>query len=617
MDDVVREKFSWIRTLNEARVDPKGLQRIKHKLGLKPLKGFELELIGRHLVNCEPNPEFASFRVAILSGFSSQPLANAMRVAALKEGFLAQVYEAPYGSIRPEILSLDSGLYSFNPQLILLDLGITALEHLPTHPIADTDVEQALDAELIGIQTLWRTLSERLSVPIVQSTLVAPAEILAGIADRKVLWSTSTYIHALNSRLLSSAPTFIRWLDLDALSKYVGLLNWHDPRLMHHAKYGFATKHLPDYMLWLAPTLREVLARVPKALIVDLDNTLWGGVIGDDGLDGIRLGPDSAEGSAYHSFCLYLLNLGQRGVILGLCSKNNIENVYEVFEKHPHMPLSLTDFAVIRCNWEDKATNLIDIAAELNIDPSALVFVDDNPAECDLIRQHLPQVHVVQMDGDPSTFVRCLDSLNLFHSQGFSREDLGRTLSYRARAQSAELQQISGDLESYLQSLNMTAKVEYATEAHLPRLAQMEMKTNQFNLSTRRLGLEQLREMVESNSHIVLAVSLADRFTDHGLVAYLAARIEVDSLRITDWLMSCRVFSRTLEQFTIEHLAREAKARGLGQITLTYVSTAKNGVMMRTFESIGFVCEGQNFSGSWVLQLTSNPIFPQFISPVA
>ncbi len=606
--------FSWIQEFKNTLQNLKGFKHISHALNIYPLAGYELEVAGRWINNFQDTTDLRTIRVALLSGFASQPLANAVRVAALKEGYFAQIYEAPFGAIRPEIFALDSSIYGFQPELVLLDPGVSTLQHLPTQPLEDADVTKALEAELADMQALWQTISERLDVPVIQHTVVTPAEAYAGIAERTASWSQLSFINAFNSLLISHGPAFVRWLDVDALAKTVGLASWHDPRLTHHAKYGFATKCLPDYTHWLGAALRNALAIAPKALIVDLDNTLWGGVIGDDGLEGIRLGPDSAEGSAHQAFCRYMKALGQRGIILGICSKNDLANAREVFDKHQHMPLSLEDIAVMRCNWENKAANLLEIASELNIDASAMVFVDDNPAECELVRQQLPQIRVVQLDGDPSSFIRRLDTLCLFHTQSFSHEDLGRSKSYRARARSEELKRESVDLVGYLKSLEMRGKIEHATEAHLPRLTQMEMKTNQFNLSTRRLPLEKIQAMAQSANHVVLAVSLADRFTDHGLVAYLSAEFDDDELRITDWLMSCRVFSRTLEEFTFNYLIDIAENRNIKTISLTYVPTKKNQLMLRTFKSLTLQCKGEEPEGPWVYNIGIDPIPMSYVN---
>src|SRR3990170_2971012 len=344
-------------------------------------------------------------------------------------------------------------------------------------------------------------------------------------------------------------------------------------RLYYHGKFGFSPRFLPEYTVLLTAALRSTLGKTQKALILDLDNTLWGGVIGDDGLDGIRLGPDTPEGEAYQSYCRYIKGLGQRGVILGICSKNEFSIASEVFEKHPHMPLKLDDFAIVYCNWNDKASNLIEISKELNIDISTLVFVDDNPAECELVRQSLPEVFTIQMDGDPALFVRKLDHLHLFDSHGFSDADIKRAESYQARAKLATLRVTAPDIDTYLSSMEMRGEVWVARQEDLPRLTQMEAKTNQFNLTTRRWTSDQISRFMAAHDHDVLCFQLIDRFADHGLVGSMVISYQGSEARILSWLLSCRVFSRTCEEFMLSELVKRAQERGVHRIVGEYIAT--------------------------------------------
>ncbi len=600
-------KFSWVTEIQGLRNAASGqaakLDRLRYALQCQPIQGFEVELLGRLLVDLENLATVHTQRVAILSNYSIQPLANAVRVAAFKEGLSAVVYEAPYGSLTQEVLSPGSGLYTFRPTVVLMAIGIESIEHIPIGPLSDDEVSAALAAEVRQFESIWGILNNKLGVPVLQHTIVTPEQVYTGQAERTVPWSMVNFVASLNKSLMAAAPASVHWLDVNGLAMLVGLNNWHDPRVLHHAKFSFATKFLPEYASWFGATLRGALGAAPKALILDLDNTLWGGVIGDDGLDGIRLGPESAEGEAYMTFCRYVRELGRRGVILGISSKNDLKNAAEVFERHPHMPLRMSDFAAVRCNWSDKAANLMDIARELNIDPTAMVFVDDNPAECERVRQELPGVRVIQVDGDPASFVRRLDSLNLFYAQRLSKEDLLRMNSYQARARSEELRSQAGDLGLYLQSLEMRGSAVRASDVHLARLAQMEIKTNQFNLSTRRLSQEQLEKMAKSQAHVVLAVSLVDRFADHGLVAYIAAELLDAEMVITDWVMSCRVFSRTLEEFTFIRLLQIARERGIKAISLRYQPTVKNGVMVASLEALGLRCVDDSPARTWVHEI--------------
>lgn len=588
-------KFSWTRAIGEVRslvatsLD-KGLCLLREYLERHPLQGFELELVGRLLRDVPGLPEssFPEIRVAILASYTSDPLANAVRVALLVEGHRGVIYEAPYGTYRQEIIADRSGMYEFKPNIVLvavnpseiLDAGGTT----PGPETASGAVERLVDEW----RTLWSVLARRTNGVIFQHTLDAKDAAYLGVAERRISWSPRRLISDLNDRLLDTAPAAVKWVDVEALSARVGHNNWHDPRLALHGKFGFSARYLPEYARLLGSVVRNQLGRGHKALIVDLDNTLWGGVIGDDGMSGIRLGPGTAEGEAYQAFCRYLAGLGRRGVILGICSKNEMANVTEVFEQHPHISLTLDDFSVVRCNWDDKASNLRAIAEELNIDLSALVFVDDNPAECELVRQRLPAVRVINLDGDPAYFVRRLDDEYLFESQRYLPEDLKRAASYRARRQSAKLQALATDLDAYLRSLEMRGELWLAQKEDIGRLAQMEGKTNQFNVTTRRWNSDQIEDFLQSKSHDVLCFRLADRFADHGLVGSMIVSYSSDEARILSWLLSCRVFSRTCEEFMLAGLLRRAAQKQAKRIVGEYVATPKNRVVESLFVRLGF-----------------------------
>lgn len=610
-----RATFTWLKALPALRgaiaADGlRGVTELRDAVRAHPLQGFEMELVGRMLrdVNVQAVAGHPIIRVAVLASHTSEPLENAARVALLRAGFLATVYEAPFASYRQEILNNASGFYVFRPDLVLIAPSLGDSNAVPEGPMDEAAVRERLPREVEVWRQLWDRLATRVGKPVLQHVAEAPSEHFSGVAERRALWTASRFVEELNRQLLEAAPGFVRWVDVDRLAAQVGRQNWRDPRLFHHGRYTFATRFLPEYESLLSAAVRTALGTAKKALIVDLDNTLWGGVIGDDRLEGIRLGPETAEGAAYHAFCRYVKALGQRGVILGICSKNEPSIAAEVFDHHPHMPLKLDDFAAVACNWNDKATNLAALARELNIDLSSLVFVDDNPAECELIRQALPQVQTVQMSGDPALFIRQLDQLHLFDAQAFSGEDLKRADSYRARSQAKALADEAPDIDSYLASLGMTAILKNADEGDLARLAQMEMKTNQFNLASRRCTMDQLAAMIAAPDTVVLTAALADRFADHGLVSYVAATMVAGSLVITDWLMSCRVFSRTLEQLLFNNLVEFASERRLHRIEARFTPTAKNVVIEGLLEGLGFSCipGGTRPEGPWEYLITPN-----------
>jgi FkbH-like protein len=543
-------------------------------------------------------------RIAVLGSNTTQPIVSALRCALLADGMIAHVYEAPYGAYLQEILSPSSGLYAFQPDIVVIATGFSEVETHLHVPMTSEVEENALELVVEHWQVLWKVLAERLDKPVLQHLCEVPEEEYLGIAERRAGWSPSRFVESLNGRLIDTAPSLVRWIDVDRLAARVGRQNWHDMRLYYHGKFSFSPRFLPEYITVLTASLRGALGKIKKALILDLDNTLWGGVIGDDGMSGIRLGPETSEGEAYQSFCRYIKGLGQRGVILGICSKNELAIAAEVFEKHPHIPLKLDDFSVIHCNWNDKASNLSEIASELNIDISSIVFVDDNPAECELVRQVLPEIITIQLDGDPALFVRKIDHLHLFDSQGFSAEDIKRAESYKARANAVKLQSAAPDLDTYLGSLEMRGEVWLAREQDVPRLAQMEAKTNQFNLTTRRWTADQISRFLDAQDYDVLCFQLTDRFADHGLVGTMIVSYQGAEARIMSWLLSCRVFSRSCEAFMLNELVRYARERGAQKIIGEYTATEKNKVVAKLFTYLGFVAHHKR--ELYVLEL-SNP----------
>jgi len=596
----VSKKTNWLDVIKNIGGLDGGASVLRKLLNENEIAGYELEVVGRFIGKIESAGDFNLIRVAVLSSTSTAPLVNAVRVSCLRIGCLTEIYEAPFSVIHPEFIDSNSGLYNFKPDIILLDVGYSGLEYIPSKPLSLLEVNNEIESVLSSMQMIWDIVRERLRVPMIQHTIVMPSEMMSGVAERSLSWGRSNYINKVNEIIIENSPNFVRWCDTDALSRNVGLINWHDPRLLHHAKYGFSTKYLPEYTNLLIPAFMDILSMSPKALILDCDNTLWGGVVGDDGLDGIRLGPDSVDGEAYYEFCKYVKDLSLRGVLLGVCSKNEYENVKEVFDRHKHMPLNLSDISVVKCNWGDKATNLLEISNELNIDSSSMVFVDDNPAECELIRQKLPQIHVLNLKSDPAFFTRQLDSCNYFHRQHYSDDDFGRTASYQARKNLEKAKQANVDLSGYLKSLNMKCIVEEVTEKHLSRLVQMENKTNQFNLSTRRLSFDQMENMILTDNFIMYAFTLSDRFTNHGLVSYFSAKVEGHVLHVNDWLMSCRVFSRTLEEYVMSCIVMVARRIDVNKVVLHYKPTNKNKLMIDVFESLGFVSESKS-NHQWVL----------------
>jgi FkbH-like protein len=522
-------------------------------------------------------------RLAVLGSYTTSQLVPLLRLAARRSGVALEIHECAYGQYRQEVLDPDSATWAFQPDVILFAVhaGDLAL------PAWSQDPERDVDVEASRWTGLWRAVTERSGARIVQHGFVVPADAALGHLATRLRGSRPRMIQALNARLGDEAPDGVSLVDCDRLAALFGKTRWTDPRYWHHAKQAVALDALPLLARHTAAVMSAGLGLSRKCLVLDLDNTLWGGVIGEDGLAGIQLGAGAA-GEAFVAFQDYLLELKAKGIVLAVCSKNDEAVAREPFDKHAAMRIAMSDVAVFVANWETKAENIRTIATTLDLGLDALVFVDDNPVERQTVRQFLPEVDVVPLPADPALYVQALaDHLSL-ETSALTAEDVARTEQYRARAEAAALAAAHVSLDDFHRSLEMRALVSPFTEADLPRIAQLLGKTNQFNLTTRRHGPARLREIMADSRTVHLTLRLRDRFADHGLVAVMIALADADVLDIDTWLMSCRVIGRTVEAEMLSQVSRRALDLGCRWLQGTYVPTAKNGMVKGVFARFGF-----------------------------
>jgi FkbH-like protein len=399
--------------------------------------------------------------------------------------------------------------------------------------------------------------------------------------------------HALNARLGEQAASAVSVVDCERLSALFGKQRWFDPRYWHVAKQAVALEALPLLARHIAAVIAADVGLSRKCLVLDLDDTLWGGVIGEDGLAGIRLGY-GVDGEAFVAFQEYLLKLKNKGVLLAVCSKNNELDAREPFEKHPEMRIRLDDIALFVANWQSKPDNLRMIAKTLNIGLDSLVLVDDNPVERAAARQLVPEVDVIPLPADPTLYSRALSQYLLFETGWFTPEDAKRTDLYQTQARITALEASAGSMEEFYRSLQMQAIVAPFEEPHLPRIAQLIGKTNQFNLTTHHYGIPQLRAFMSEPSCVHFYLRLRDCFTDHGLVSLMIAQHQGELLDIDTWLMSCRVIGRRVEATMLAYLCQRAEQLGCTSIRGTYISTAKNGMVKNIFAEFGFELIGES-----------------------
>ncbi|MBL9202644.1 MAG: HAD family hydrolase [Opitutaceae bacterium] len=528
----------------------------------------------------------------MLGSFTTTQLVALLDLFLFAAGIEAEFHEGDYGVFRQEVLDPGSGLYAFKPQVLFLattrrDLGCGANLALDGNGEA-----AAIESELRAWAGLWDAVQRNAGCQIIQNNFVAPASRAAANHELALPGSLGRIVAAMNRAFAAAAPTFVTIHDADHLAASWGRWRWDDPRFFHHAKLPCDPEFLVDYAHSVASLVMAQLGLAKKCLVLDLDNTLWGGVIGDDGLDGIRLGQGTPEGEAFVDFQHYAKSLRQRGILLAVCSKNNEATALEVFEKHTEMVLRRADISCFVANWEDKATNLRLIAKTLNIGVDSLVFADDNPAERLIVRRLAPEVAVPELSDDVTSYVRTLEQHRYFQVLSLGAEDLKRTEFYRADAQRRDEQASAGDLDSFLRSLDMTAHVGPITPMSLERSAQLIQRSNQFNLTTRRKSAAELSALLADDAWISRTVSLADRFGDNGLISVLLAHVDGDALEIDTWLMSCRVLRRGVEQFLLNHLVGEAQKRGLRWLRGVYVPTQKNQLVRDHYAGLGFASAG-------------------------
>ena len=529
-----------------------------------------------------------SVRVAIVAALTPDFVAAAIASSIWSTGVLPILHVAPFGTYIQELVDGQSGLYRFAPEVVVLFPDVRG--DLPTIVAGETDeaVAAALDGIVADHQTHWQRLKDALGCAIIQHLYVPPIHNGRGFAERRLASTPRRLVEDLNDRLVAAGAGSVSWLETDRLAAVHGLANWASPSYYFNAKMPFDPRFLPEYAQAFGGVWRSLRAQTRKVLVLDLDNTVWGGVIGDDGVEGIKLGPDTPTGEAFTAWGDYVRGLAQRGVILAVCSKNSRHLALTGFD-HPHSPLKANDFAAMEISWDDKATGLRRIAQTLNVGIDSLVFVDDNPFECDLVRQNVPEVAVIHLGDEPDQFPARLDAGHWFDLQELTREDLQRASSYRARATAMAEQRVAVNIEAYLDGLEMVGSLYEAPAGDVARLAQMEQKTNQFNLTTRRFSADDIAHYRADPDGMVLSFTLKDRHADHGLVSSMIGRIEGATFHIDNWLMSCRVFSRTAEHFILRELAALVRARGVTRVAATFVPTAKNGVLAEILPKLGFV----------------------------
>lgn len=589
---------SSLESLGEA-LDKKDLRVATghlRNLVLQPLNAVQWQrlnrLVRQHEVTWRRAEAMRTVHVAVLGSHTTRVIADMLPGHFLAEGLWAEVYEGDYGSIATGPLTADSELYRCKPDYVLISTGIDFIHEWPAPGAEEAEVEALAEHVVQELRVRWQAIRTHSQAQIIQHNFEPPPLRPLGNLEGRLPSSRSNFVQRLNQKLWRQDGQEVRVLDIHQAAEGQGARAWSSPRWYFHSKHGFDPAMAGAYSLALGGLLRAMLGLARKVLVCDLDNTLWGGVIGDDGMDGIQLGSTSAGGEAFAHFQQYVRDLGRQGVMLAVCSKNEIETAQEPFRRHPGCVLKMEDIAAWECSWGVKSEGLRNIARTLNVGRDALVFVDDNPAECAEVRSALPEVTVLHLEGDPAFFARQLDDLRLFAPLEITQEDLGRRQSLRSTAGLDAAKANPASLPDYLRSLEMTAEIRQAGEADLGRLEQLFKKTNQFNWNGKAWSKEELGALSASPTHHILAVWLTDRHASHGLISCVVLESMPDAaLEICNWVMSCRVFSRTLEDVVLTKMLNLASEVGCNRLCGRFTRTAKNAYVENFLDRSGFKAE--------------------------
>ena len=540
-----------------------------------------------------------SVRVAILGSYTTIQLTQLLLLAGARLGVWFDVYECAYRQYEQDILDPNSGLYAFRPDVVV----IAVHEAEVRLGGGSSSPQEEIEGEVNRWTGLWGLLKSRTNARVIQHNFSVPSEIAEGHLGTRLSGSRYNMIQALNARLGEEAGAEVSIVDCERLSAWVGKQRWFDPRYWYLAKQAVALDAIPLLARHTAAVISAGLGINRKCLVLDLDNTLWGGVIAEDGIHGVALG-HGPNGEAFAAFQEYVIGLKRKGIILAVCSKNNHDDAVEPFLKHPDMRIKLEDIALFIANWNPKPDNLRRIAQELNLGLDSLVFVDDSAVECAAVRHALPEVDVIPLPVDPADYVRRLAEYLQFETAWLTAEDKKRADQYRARVQVRQLESTADSIEAFHRNLRMEAMVVPFMDVDLPRIAQLVGKTNQFNLTTRRHSVARLREFMTHPDCVHLALRLRDRFADHGLVSVMIGMREGTTLSIDTWLMSCRVIGRAVETAMLAALCHEAQQAGCTKLRGTYAPTEKNSLVATVYGRCGFdLIEESSDSSVWTYPL--------------
>ena len=536
---------------------------------------------------------FLKKRIAVLGGSTTHDIIRMLELFLLNYGIEPEFYESEYAQYWQDAMFDNEELVQFHPDLIYIHTTGRNITFFPDMEDSLQGIEDKLEAQMSHFRVMWEKLENTYHCPVIQNNFEFPFYRILGNRDGYDPHGKTAFIQRLNmefARYAAQQEHFYIY-DIQYESAAFGLDRWTDPSYWHMYKYAMSMQAIPDFAFHLSHIIKAVFGKNKKAFVLDLDNTLWGGIVGDDGPENLEIGQETSMGQVYQEFQGYLKEHKKIGVLLNVDSKNEEENALAGL-KHPEGILKPEDFIVIKANWLPKSQNLTEIASELNIGRDALVFVDDNPAEREIIRQHVPETAVPEMtDGDqvnPDQFIRILDKNAYFEVVTLSEDDKHRNEMYKANAMRKEQEESFGNYSDFLKSLEMEAVIRGFEPVYYSRIAQLTNKSNQFNLTTKRMTQAEVEQMAQDPGYITLYGKLKDKFGDNGVVSLVIGKKNGDTLELILWLMSCRVLKRDMEQAMLDTLVWRSRESGIRKLHGYYYKTAKNAMVKDFYGTMGF-----------------------------
>ncbi len=569
-------------------------------------------------IKAEDKNQFKRIKIAILSSSTIQGIEKILFVECYKLGIISEIFVGGYKQYYQEILDKSSSFYKFKPNLVIISIDIMSLlgdVFFSYYQLSDEEKKKLFENNINEMISLVDKIKQNLNSKVIFHNFEVPINSSLGIIENKQEFGFAEFVKKINfeleKRFKPDNQIFI--FDYDVFCSKWGKNNIIDYKMYYLGDIKINLKYLPKLCNEYISYIKPLMSITKKCIVLDLDNILWGGIIGEDGLEGIKLGPNS-EGRSFVEFQRYLLSLFNRGVILAINSKNNPEDALSVIKKHPYMILREEHFASIKINWDDKIFNMKIIAEELNIGLDSLVFFDDDKLNREIIRAALPEVEVVDLPEDPSLYLKTLMELNDFNSFHFSEEDKKRGAMYAGQRKRQELNKTTTDITKYLKALNMKVIIEQANSFNIPRISQLTQKTNQFNMTTRRYLEEDIKKLSESDNFLIFSIKVEDKFGDNGITGVAIIEKKEKKWIIDSFLLSCRIIGRRVEETMLAYILEKAKKEKAETLIGEFFSTKKNIPAKEFYKKNGFkLIKEKESTQWWEFSIEKEYKYPKFI----